>query len=393
MLYLDVTSSCKSPMNTGVQRMVRGMFAGIGRRLPVTPLLWNPKLNSYCHLSESELRFLTEPFARHRDASAKPESLSASFPWSKTVRHLRHRKRRVALDAEAKLTDILVVPEIFQDNRIQRFRASPARFPGRSYAVFHDAIALRLPEMMAPERQRNFPDYICALASLDKVFCVSREVEADLHFYWNSHGVTPAATAVLGWPTDFGEPRPTVLPNFGAKRILCVATLERRKNHLKLLEAAEKLWSEGLNFRLFLVGRMTADWGATVLSQVDRLVKRGRALKWLRHVSDHALHQAYRDCSFTVYPSLREGFGLPILESLWHGRPCVCGANGALGEVSAGGGCLPVACADTESLADGMRQLLVNADLYDHLFAEASRRSFRSWDDYTNDLLREIGAA
>jgi len=40
-----------------------------------------------------------------------------------------------------------------------------------------------------------------------------------------------------------------------------------------------------------------------------------------------------------------------------------------------------------------MRQLLTNAALYDRLFAEACHRSFRSWDDYTNDLLREIGLA
>jgi len=45
---------------------------------------------------------------------------------------------------------------------------------------------------------------------------------------------------------------------------------------------------------------------------------------------------------FTVYPSLMEGFGIPILESLWHGKPCVCGGNGALGEVARGGGCLIV---------------------------------------------------
>jgi glycosyltransferase involved in cell wall biosynthesis len=393
VLYLDVSSSCKSPLNTGVQRMVRGIFAGLSGRTEVTPLLWSHKLNSYCRLSPRELQYLVEPFARHRTPSAKPERLVIRFPWSKTMRHLRNRKRRVALEAAATADDLLLVPEIFRDNRIERFADPATRFPGRSYAVFHDAIALRLPELTAQDHQPNFSSYIRALANFDKVICVSKEVEADLHFYWNSSGATNKPTVVLGWPTDFGEPRPSASPSFGTKRILCVATLERRKNHLKLLEAAEKLWTEGLNFRLFLVGRMTADWGATVLAQVDCLVKRGRPLKWLRHVSDHALHQAYRDCSFTVYPSLREGFGLPILESLWHGRPCVCGANGALGEVSAGGGCLPVACADTESLADGMRQLLANADLYDHLFAEACRRSFRSWDDYTNDLLREIGAA
>lgn len=373
--------------------MVRGIFAGLSRGTDVMPLLWSPKLNSYCRLSPREQEFLVKPFARHQTPSAKPERLVTRFPWSKTTRYLRHRKRRVALEEMATAEDLLLVPEIFRDNRIDRFGALQTWFPGRSYAIFHDAIALRLPELTAPERRPNFPDYVRALASFDKVFCVSREVEADSRFYWNSYGVAATATAVLGWPTDFGQPRPAPQPNFSARRVLCVATLERRKNHLALLEAAETLWGAGLNFELVLVGRATADWGATVLGEVDQLVKRGRPLKWLRHVSDQALHQAYRDCSFTVYPSLREGFGLPILESLWHGRPCVCGANGAIGELAHGGGCLTVTCADAASLAGGIRELLTNEARYRRLFAEARDRTFRSWDDYTHDLFREIGAA
>ena len=380
-------------MNTGVQRMVRGLFAALDCRTEVMPLLWSSKLNSYCRLSTRELQFLVQPFARHSKASAKPEALSAPFPWSKAVRHLRHRKRRFALDAAATRDDVLFVPEIFQDHRVEKFRAGKADFPGRSYAVFHDAIALRLPEFTAPERQRRFPDYVRALASFDKVLCVSREVEADLRFFWNSYGIATAPTARLGWPIDFGQPRPAPQPNFNARRALYVATLERRKNHVALLKATEKLWSTGLDFELILVGRTTADWGATVLGEVDHLVKRGRPVKWRRHVSDQALHQAYRDCSFTVYPSLREGFGLPILESLWHGRPCVCGADGAIGEAAHGGGCLTITGADAESLARGMRELLANETMYRRLFAEACGRMFRSWDDYTHDLLREIGAA
>jgi len=394
VLYLDVTSSCKSPMNTGVQRMVRGIFLGLSRcRADVMPLLWNPRLNSYCQLSPSELRFLVQPFANHQRASARPEALSTPFPWSKAVRHLRHWKRRFKLDAAAMSADLLLVPEIFQDNRVTRLRAVQAWFPGQSCAVFHDAIALRLPEYSAPGRRHNFPEYVCALASFDKVICVSKEAEADLRSYWNSYGVAPPATAVLGWPTDFGHSRPAPWPNFSARRVLCVATLDRRKNHLTLLEAAEKLWSDGVAFEVVLIGRTTADWGATVRSEVNRLVKRGRLLQWLRHVSDLALHQAYRDCSFTVYPSLREGFGLPILESLWHGRPCVCGANGAIGEVAQGGGCLTVSCTDANALADGMHELLAHEATYRRLFDQARDRTFRSWDDYTGELFREVGIA
>jgi glycosyltransferase involved in cell wall biosynthesis len=380
-------------MNTGVQRMVRGMFAALARRTEVTPLLWSPKLNSYCRLAPQERQFLIKPFARHQTPSAKPERLVTRFPWSKTVRYLRNRKGCIALDAVATTEDLLLVPEIFQDNRIEWLADGTVRFSGRRFAVFHDAIALRLPDFTAPERQHRFPDYVRALAVFDKIVCVSREVESDLRFCWSSFGVAATTISVLGWPTDFGIVRPAPQPNFAAKRVLCVATLERRKNHLRLLEAAENLWSAGLRFELVLIGRTTADWGSTVLAQVERLTKRGRALTWRRHVDDLALHAAYCDCSFTVYPSLREGFGLPVLESLWHGRPCICSDKGALGEVADGGGCLIGDPTNTDALTAAMRELLTNEATYRRLFDQTNARRFRSWDDYIHDLLREIAVA
>ena len=150
------------------------------------------------------------------------------------------------------------------------------------------------------------------------------------------------------------------------------------------------LWSEGLQFELVLIGRTTAHGGPMVNSEIDRLTRKGRPVQWLRHVDDESLHREYRDCSFTVYPSLREGFGLPIVESLWYGRPCVCGSNGALGEAAVGGGCLLVNQEDAVALADGLRQLLTNAPAYNRLCEEAHTRTFRSWDDYTDELLKEL---
>ena len=127
-----------------------------------------------------------------------------------------------------------------------------------------------------------------------------------------------------------------------------------------LLEAAESLWRRGDDFELVLVGRTTAQWGGRVEEVIARLQATGRPVRWLRHVDDATLRRAYEACVFTVFPSLVEGFGLPILESLWHGRPCVCGVNGALGEVSMGGGCLPVDQTVASALAGAMEHLLAD---------------------------------
>jgi glycosyltransferase involved in cell wall biosynthesis len=85
-----------------------------------------------------------------------------------------------------------------------------------------------------------------------------------------------------------------------------------------------------------------------------------------------------------------EGFGLPIAESLWHGKPCVCGGNGALGEVARGGGCLVVDQTSTDALAQAMTSLLLDQQLYVRLCSEARARKFRSWTDYIDKLLDHL---
>jgi glycosyltransferase involved in cell wall biosynthesis len=107
-------------------------------------------------------------------------------------------------------------------------------------------------------------------------------------------------------------------------------------------------------------------------------------------VNDETLHEVYRSCRFTVYPSLFEGFGLPIAESLWHGKPCIYGGNGALGEVARGGGHLIVDQTSEDALAAGIKNLLTDQQTYSRLCTEARARKFRSWSDYVEKLLEHL---
>jgi glycosyltransferase involved in cell wall biosynthesis len=110
-----------------------------------------------------------------------------------------------------------------------------------------------------------------------------------------------------------------------------------------------------------------------IVRQIWKLQMRGRPLRWLRHVSDETLSCEYRQCRFTIYPSLMEGFGLPIIESLLHGKPCICGGNGALGEVAHGGGCLIIDQSNANALASGIKTLLTDQETYARLSAEQAR--------------------
>jgi len=199
-------------------------------------------------------------------------------------------------------------------------------------------------------------------------------------------------TKVIHWPVPFSGTAPMLAPNFSAKRILYVARLEPHKNHLRLLDACEQLWNEGLSFELHLIGCLAYPGAARqILGRVKSLQAARRAIQWQAHVSEADLHSAYQKCSFTTFPSLLEGFGLPIIESLWYGRPVICGKNGALGEVADGGGCEPIETESVESIAEGLRLLLTDEVRYQHLCDEIAQRPFRTWKDYWNDVTAWLG--
>src|SRR5436305_13242156 len=113
--------------------------------------------------------------------------------------------------------------------------------------------------------------------------------------------------------------------------ILYVSTFQPRKNHLGLLDAVERLWSQGLEFELKLVGAWAGN--LAVLKKIRALRAKDRAVIWLKHIDDKTLHALYRECAFTVYPSFMEGFGLPIVVIICHRQHCIRGSIGAIGEV------------------------------------------------------------
>ncbi len=384
MIYLDVTSACQSSLNTGVKRMQRGLHAYLAAAGNCRPVCWQSARRGYRTLREHDRENLIDGDVKAVGGAGLFDSFVPGLvsDWLHFTGDSNHM---LAWPTDLRGDDLILAPDLLWDNR-GSFLAGLHGTAARRVGIFHDAIALRRPHQSRVDR------YYCArgiraLADLDLVLCISREAESDLHFYWNQFGLKPAPTHALPWPVPFTYARPENGPNFSAKRLLYVARLEPHKNHMSLLTACEKLWRDGLSFELRLIGCMAyPDTAWRIWRCIRSLQKAGRPVEWQAHVSEAELRAAYAACSFTVFPSLLEGFGLPIIESLWHGRPVVCGNNGALGEVAAGGGCEIVEPKNEESLAHGLRLLLTNERRYHDLCAEIHRRKFRTWEDYGKDL-------
>ena len=386
MIYLEVTTSAKSVRNTGIQRITRRIFQELATRVPVTAISWNILGRRFQLLSPTERLTLEAPFRVRSGPSAHPELRGENFLADAC--RLMFRK---TLPLEDKLGpgDIFLIPDIYRDARTRILPELISKARGHSVAIFHDAAALQLPALYA-HAGPSFRNYIESLAAFDLVLCVSSTSHDDLQKLWAQYGTKPTRTAVETWPVDFPEEERDREARPTQELIVCVGSFEPRKNHLTLLRAAGELWDRGLSFELVLIGRSTSGFGWKVSREIRRLQKAGRPVQWLRHVEDRVLHRAYRDCKFTVYPSLSEGFGLPIMESLWHGKPCVCGGNGALGEAAREGGCLMVDQADQAAVAAAMGKLLTNKETYVKLSEAARARKFRSWSDYTDRLLRHL---
>ncbi|NJK91570.1 MAG: glycosyltransferase family 4 protein [Blastochloris sp.] len=384
MIYLDVTSACQSVLNTGVRRMQRGLHEWLHSREDYQPVYWQSIRGSYRRLVSEDFRILERTWQK----TPGGWSLYDSFlPWN--LQDLKNKKRDSFLSMEwpvsLKNEDIVLVPDLLWDSR-SFFFTKWGKHSSRKVGIFHDAIGLRRPE------QSRIDAYLCsrgvrALADFDLVICISKEAEADLIYFWKKFGLAGTKTHVAPWPVPFTNQRPEHKPHFSAASLLYVARLEKHKNHLLLLDVCERLWKQGRKFDLRLIGCNAYPYYSwRVQRRVKVLRRQGYNVRLQPHISEDELHEAYRKSSFTVFPSLLEGFGLPIIESLWHGRPVVCGNKGALGEVAAGGGCKTVNPEDSNDLSRAIVCLLSDEQQYNTLYRNIQQRPMRSWSEYWTDV-------
>lgn len=378
MILLDATHTSHTRAQTGIQRVCRSLNAALAAQQPVTAICHDPYLGAWRPLNRRESECL-------QPAQGATGSRGAKWPLHQKI--TGHARRLFGSKPLLPAGTALVCPELFSPAVGASLPELLAAVPGPRVAVFHDAIGLKLPELTPPGTVRRLPAYLRELLLFDGIAANSEDSAASLRDYWGWLGVgaTPVVHAIpLGLDPILPGPQRATLNS--TPRILCVGTIEGRKNHLGLLQACDTLWQEGLKFELQLLGLPRADTAGPALARIATLKAAGRPLIFDGPADDAGLHAAYRQCAFTVYPSLIEGFGLPVLESLQHGKPCICSGTGALGESARGGGCIALPSVDAGSLAGAIRRLLQNPADLAALAVQARTRRFKLWPDYAREL-------
>lgn len=220
-------------------------------------------------------------------------------------------------------------------------------------ATLYDAIPLLQPGWGNP-RLRALKNRILAWAAVnaDRVIAISRPAAAEVA---EAYRIAPDRIRVVplgingSWTDE--PPADRIASTLHRYRLragyfLFVGTLQPRKNLALLVSAFDRLPRERRHGRqLVIAGR--CGWGADALSEsLERRRSEGEVV-WLDHVDDERLRDLYAGAGTFVFPSLAEGFGLPLLEALGAGLPVIASDLDVLREVAGGLAChVPAASAD-----------------------------------------------
>jgi glycosyltransferase involved in cell wall biosynthesis len=187
-------------------------------------------------------------------------------------------------------------------------------------------------------------------------------------------GVGPAFRPV---PSVEAEP---ILRRYGIRSpyLLCVGSIEARKNLSRLLEAFAEVHASAPEWSLAVVGARKWKFGP-VLETLDRL-RLGDAIRFTGYVDDRDLPALYGGAGAFVFPSLYEGFGLPVIEAMACGTPVITSTSSSLPEV-AGSAALLVDPRDVTALAEAMYRVLMDDALAGRLREDGINRARRfTWD-------------
>jgi glycosyltransferase involved in cell wall biosynthesis len=226
----------------------------------------------------------------------------------------------------------------------------------RTVSTFHDLFVMTS-EYSSPEFRARFTEQARSAAEKsDAIIAVSRftagEVEQLLgvakdrirvihHGVHMMNGQIPAASE----REDF---------------VLCVGAIQKRKNVARLVRAFERLPKQ---WRLALAGAPDGYGAAEELRAVEQSPRR-TDIDVLGYVPAETLALLYRRAGIFAFPSLAEGFGMPVLEAMSHGAPVVTSQLSALPEV-AGDAAILVDPFDTEAIAEALLRLAGDPDLRD----------------------------
>jgi glycosyltransferase involved in cell wall biosynthesis len=365
-ILVEVSHTAQNDVRTGIQAVVRGLLAG---------------------LCQAGVNFQTVSWSRWRNAFVPLDRQRNQRLGIADVREGHRRPNEIA-------RAWLLLPEVIYGPKLPRMIACARKRRMRIAAIFHDAIPVTHPELVRREARKFHLAYMMGLGDVDLIVAVSDSAAEQFRLFLEKRlGRFPTIYVCPSAGELSGQERAAAKPNAvaDAVNILCVSTLEPRKNHKTLLQAFELAYSAVSypKLCLHLVGDRYKD-ADHMVELVRAATARNPNIVWHGKITDDQLVKFYRECDFTIYPSIIEGFGLAISQSLWNRRPCICANYGAMAEIAKEGGCLTVDVGNAAKLSEAIVTLATRFDLRQKLVKEIDNRPVKTWHAYATEICRQL---
>ena len=308
---------------------------------------------------------------------AQFRTLPISDEW---LARLWHRARLpIPVEAITGPLDVFYSPD---------FVLPPTRRTTRTLLTVHDLSFLRYPEAFVPKLRRYLMRVVPrSVARANLVLADSAHTRSDIV---SLLGVPPDKVQVLYsgvHPRFRPQPEPGEAERIRARYglderpyVLSVGTVQPRKNYVRLIRAFARLEP---NAQLVIAGGR--GWlYEDIFAEAE---KHSNCVRVLGFVGEADLPALYRNAALFAFPSLYEGFGLPVLEAMACGVPVVCSHTSSLPEV-AGDAALLVDPLDTDGLAKAMARVLEDAELRREMIARGLEQAARfTWERAARQLL------
>jgi glycosyltransferase involved in cell wall biosynthesis len=363
-------------------------------------------------------RVSLEEYASLRRWLRPAERLAPALrPWmsrADLVNHQLHHGQMEALAtarfAEANVIDptevthYLSVGGFWSDDRYEYAYHARKAHGWQVHYLIYDLIPVLWRHLTEPTTKETFPLGLhWVLWGVDQVWTISDTTRQDLLHHIADNGYPPmndrwVTPVLLGADSAAAAPSQEVMQATLARHdleaggfVLMVGTLEPRKNH----DFAYRLWREmhqrspGEVLPLVFVGQPGWSMGPFVEMLAEDTGLPPGAIRVLTDVDDDALAVLYDTCRFTLYPSHYEGWGLPVVEALNHGKPCLCSDAPSIVEAAQG-------AADTLPLMDGeawiarAMALMTDEAALNEACARAEAFAGYRWEDFRAALIADF---
>lgn len=236
----------------------------------------------------------------------------------------------------------------------------------RCVTTFHDLFVMS-GDYSTPEfRERFTAQARQAAERSDLILCVSDFTASQVESLLN---IPKSRLRVI----HHGVHAPAALPDAAIREniVLSVGSIQKRKNTARLVEAFERTRP---GWKLTLAG--AAGFGATEITEQIRNSPRAADIEVTGYITNAKLESLYRRASLFAFPSLDEGFGIPVIEAMAWGVPVITSDRSALAEVS-GEAAIHVSPFDTNALTHAMQTLMDQPSLRRELIARG-----RDWSTH-----------